>query len=152
MYAGAAVSAVSLITSLACLGYLAGSTDAIGAAHLSLPGMGSCSAGHCRAAEVYTFIAAGAVVPGVVVIALWWPGTPAATASRKSSLRRSLTDGSPGPWMSPVADAGSDQRLAAGRGSPRRASLLRGVREVNLHTLTGIRAGLRTTARADDRA
>jgi len=56
MYAGAAVSAVNLITSLAYLAYLVGGKDAIRKAHLSL-GMDSCSAGHCHAAEVYTFIA-----------------------------------------------------------------------------------------------
>jgi hypothetical protein len=33
--------------------------------------MGSCSAGHCHAAEVYTFIVLAAIVPGAVVIALW---------------------------------------------------------------------------------
>ena len=33
--------------------------------------MGSCSAGHCRAAEVYTVIVLAAIVPGVVMIALW---------------------------------------------------------------------------------
>jgi len=71
MYAGAAVSAVNLMTSLAYLAYLVGTKDAIRKAHLSLAGMGSCSAGHCRAAEVYTFIALGAIVPGVIVIALW---------------------------------------------------------------------------------
>jgi hypothetical protein len=39
-YAGTAVSAASLITSLAYLRYLIGATDAISDAHLSLPGAG----------------------------------------------------------------------------------------------------------------
>jgi hypothetical protein len=67
MYAGAAVSAVSLLTSLA---YLVGTKDAIRQAHLSLPGMGSCSAGHCHAAEVYTFIVL-LMVFSLIPIGVW---------------------------------------------------------------------------------
>jgi hypothetical protein len=71
MYAGAAVSAVGSLTSLAYVAYLAGTKEAIRKAHLSLTGIGSCSVGHCHATEVYTFIALAGIVPGMMVIALW---------------------------------------------------------------------------------
>jgi hypothetical protein len=71
MYAGAAVSAVSLLTSLAyTLADLVGTKDAVGEAHLSLPGMGSCSAGHCHAAEVYTFLTL-VMVLSLIPVAVW---------------------------------------------------------------------------------
>jgi hypothetical protein len=70
MYGGAAVTAIRLITSLAYLAYLIGTKNAIRQAHLNF-GTGSCSVGHCHAAEVYTVISLGAIVPGVIVIVLW---------------------------------------------------------------------------------
>ena len=71
MYAGAAASAVSLLTSLAyTLAYLVGTKDAIRQTHLSFSGMGSCSAGHCHAAEVYTFLAL-LMVFSLIPIGVW---------------------------------------------------------------------------------